>query len=229
MEFIQHVAVAAGTSLTSSPDGAQGQEAELREDEGEGVRSHIHRLIFSFGRQTGVVFGTPRLVIAASSPLCDLLLHRLPPLEDDDYRCRIYFTEEETTEKHVWGLGSDESVGGSSSSHTSIVELIEESIEEEKAVALRQLELDRYLFAPDLLYDLQRLHQRRRLTSNEEVLLLSFMAADEEAFSQRFGKTAQKSGKRKLRRRVKDLAGVLGRGSMQNTPIPKPYVQGRHL
>lgn len=233
----------------------------------------VHRLTIFFGRRTGIVFGSPRIVIT-SSVLCDVLLKGIP-FEDDDYRARIYFTEE-----NEGPLASSSSQNGVTASHSSSSALpacsslqeIKETLEEEQQVALEQLELDRFLFAPDLLYDIARLHQRRLVTRSESVLLPSFRDADdytddadeeeendgfksevnsdpdeggnegEDDFandslpSQRFGMVGNTNAKDKRRRRkwrrksslVRDQSD-LGRGSMHNTPVPKPYVEGRRV
>ncbi|EPY24758.1 hypothetical protein STCU_07019 [Strigomonas culicis] len=130
------------------------------------------------------------------------------------------------------------------------VTMVEETVEAERAAALQHLCLDRYLYAPDLLYDIARLHQRRVVTARDRVLLDSFVDADddednnaaveeaEEAeddgmpTTRRGGERAAKRGARRKTRKTRKAAGELrdlGRGSMQNMPIQKPYVEGRRL
>lgn len=233
----------------------------------------LHRLTIFFGRRTGIVFDSPRLVIT-SSALCDVLLKGIP-FEVDDYRARIYFTEEK--ESPLASSSSRSSVSASHSSSSALparssLQEIKETLEEEQQVALEQLELDRFLFAPDLLYDIVRLHQRRLVTRSESVLIPSFCDADDctndadeeeedDGFenevgsdrdeaknlgeenstndslpSQRFAMGSIMSAKDRHRRRkwrkrsslVRDQSD-LGRGSMHNTPVPKPYVEGRRV
>eukprot|EP00796_Vickermania_ingenoplastis_P008941 gene8941-6273_t len=222
VEFIDQVAENAGIAPPSPPEqsaaAAPGREdkegvdrssvdedaADEMDTEAPATASHlplatspfIYHLTIYFGRRTGVVFGSPRLVLT-SSALCDVLLKGVP-LEEDDYRARIYFTEE--VPKAAAGGGEATSAASflsvaeatASSSKSGAVgsgaalspfcalEAMEESLEQQQRAALESLELDRYLFAPDLLYDLERLQQRRLITSREAVLLDSFADGEED-------------------------------------------------
>lgn len=206
---------------------------------------YVHRLSIPFGRRTGLIYGEPRITLA-SEDLAQYLVKDLK-FDPDDYRSRIYFTrEEQRGQEH----------GTPSSRVVTAFEEVEESMEQEQADALQTLELDRYLMAPDLLLDIAKMHQRRLVTVNEKVLLDSFLDADEDdgiadegedgdanhveasegqapslrARKRRRASTASAKGPRKPHksRRAGDLK-TPGRGSMHNTPIPKPYVQGRSL
>lgn len=256
LQFIDQVAQFAGIlpptspSLSAHTDDKSNPDTEIPEEtvDTEEINASaipssrspfVHHLTIFFGRRTGIVFGSPRIVIN-NSALCNVLLKGIP-FDEDDYRARIYFTEEKSSKEEKAEAASPSSATRSGSA----LEAIEESLEREKALALEHLELDRYLFAPDLLYDIERLHQRRLLTRNESVLLSSFTDGAEDEIEDSEKATSdddtrdilpenvvkqKKRGKSKKNRRWK--AGdqpYLGRGSMQNMRIPKPYVEGRKI
>lgn len=256
-QFIDQVAEQEGIEppSSSSPAGTENEDGEQEDHTAESMSTHhtaspfLHHLTVFFGRRTGIVYGSPRLVLT-SSPLCDALLRGIS-FDPDDYRARIYFTEE----KMPAGQVDDEKGSFNFGAGVSSVRVIEESMEAAQEAALDQLELDRYLFSPDLLYDIQRLHQRRLVTRNEAVLLDSFVDGEEDGNDgtasdenevdggdietggdglnpSRRRKKRKGNGGKKLKKKKKVLAGEqshLGRGSMQNMPIPKPYVQGRRI
>ncbi|KPA77230.1 putative mitochondrial hypothetical protein [Leptomonas pyrrhocoris] len=256
----------------------------------------VHRLHIPFGRRTGLVYGSPKLLLS-SARLATYLTSELT-FDADDFRSRVYFTKLTPAELPAKLQQQQPSSSSSSSSHgeggpsaasDSFAQVrytpIEETVEQEKADALRTLELDRYLFAPDLLLDIAKSHQRRLVTKNEKVLLDAFVDGEEDngdddeednmdaaienddledeesaaaagsgaSSSLRRRRTspsaaAASSPARRLRRHRGTAGGGrsrqhakrptqvragtqkhLGRGSMHNMPIPKPYVQGRKL
>lgn len=301
IQFIEQVASYAGidppppssSSHSSSQDASCSFEKREMEEDGETFLSDksfspatsapqhvtspfVHHLTIYFGRRTGIVFGSPKIVLTSAS-LCDVLLQGVP-FEEDDYRARIYFTEESPSPSPASSSSSPSSVptsfstSSSSLPASSSLQAIKETLADEQQAALEQLELDRFLFAPDLLYDVARLHQRRLVTRSESVLLRSFCDSNhgeeeendeeeegvdveemnghnekqsdgtDEDFtheslpSQRFGMLRRAKAKNKRRRKQKRVTSViageqsdLGRGSMHNTPMPKPYVEGRQI
>lgn len=259
LQFIDQAAASFGieppppASTSHSSDHRHHQEEEGGDATGipRTTSPFVHHLTVFFGRRTGIVFGSPRLVLT-SPALCDALLRGVP-LEPDDYRSRIYFTEEkeEQQQQEQGDTAPHEGKGRTTmrKPYSSPLVALEESLEEEQRLALEHLELDRYLFSPDLLYDIQRLHQRRFITQREAVLLDSFTdGKEDESMGQgeSEGEDADNDGaapsrsegrrgikKKKLKKGVRwRLAAAqkhLGRGSMQNMPIPKPYVQGRRV
>lgn len=278
IQFIEQVASHAG--IPALPPSAPPSPSSSSESSPHTTSPFVHHLTIFFGRRTGIVFGAPKIVLT-SSPLCDVLLQGIP-FEEDDYRSRIYFTEEAASPSTTSPFSSSADAptsrlsASASLPSSSSLQGIKETLEEAQQVALEQLELDRFLFAPDLLYDIARLHQRRLVTRSESVLLRSFRdaandeeedenedeevkedfegmgnhnrneqehlgftdedAADDTLPSQRFGIVRKSKVKNKHRQKKKQkkssLAGDqsdLGRGSMHNTPIPKPYVEGRRV
>lgn len=132
----------------------------------------------------------------------------------------------------------------SGSSPSSFYVEVEDSIAQEQEEMLSSLELDRYLMAPDLMLDIAKIHQQRYVTRGGKVVLDAFIdgeedrmgAEDEEDESEGGGR---KGGVRRRRARRGDDGETvdrrvvaqksLGRGSMHNMPIPKPYVEGRRI
>lgn len=245
----------------------------------------IHHLHIPFGRRTGLVYGSPKLCLS-SIKLANYLTKELT-FDADDFRSRIYFTKLTAAELPISFQEQQqqqqeekrESAGTTTTTTTTgfanvRYTPIEESIQHEQDEALRTLELDRYLFAPDLLIDIAKSHQRRLVTRNEKVLLDAFLDGEEdvvdeededededdavgddspneeeeeEAKTENAGRRPSSSSARRRRRdaggkkRMKKKSGqrrtrvragtqkYLGRGSMHNMPIPKPYVEGRQL
>ncbi|CCW67909.1 unnamed protein product [Phytomonas sp. Hart1] len=204
----------------------------------------IRHLRVPFGRRTGLIYGKPTLELT-STALAHYLVEDLQ-LDPDDYRSQICFTYVELEGEKA----KDGPDGSTPRRRPTTYHEIEETIEHEQAEALRTLELDRYLMAPDLLLDITKSYQLRRLTKNEKVFLDSFLDDDEDNIdglntdhvedddeADKMGtilhkkQKTQKSRKGHIthkKRTVREL-NDLGRGSMQNIPIPKPYVQGRNL
>jgi hypothetical protein len=298
IQLIHHVAQHAGiTPPSSSHDLAHDQQnnvevAEDKDDEDDdGAISRVTspfvlHLHIPFGRRTGLVYGTPKLQLS-SAALATYLTDHLT-FDADDFRNRVFFTkltpaelpsgfrQQQQGEEQPAGEG-DGGPAQMPAGHARVrYTPVEETIEHEQAEALRTLELDRYLFAPDLLLDIVKSHQRRLVTRNEKVLLDAFVDGDEDADDDDDGddddehssnkteeeeeeedvaeaeagarrRTSSLSRRRRRRaggsggggasmkstkRRTKVRAGTqrhLGRGSMHNMPIPKPYVEGRRL
>ncbi|AYU77309.1 hypothetical protein, conserved [Leishmania donovani] len=290
VEMIHQVAEHAGIATPEAPrlsESAAGREGEEGHT-GEGTSSalnhmsspFVRRLHIPFGRRTGLVYGSPKLLLT-SRQLADYLIHQLS-FDPDDFRSRVYFTHtkpeelpsgfQQQQQPHEGGVAGGDAANGDGVAQVTYTP-IEETVEREQDEALRTLVLDRYLFAPDLLLDIAKSHQRRLVTKNEKVLLDAFVdgeedsddeeededggdVEDDDAVSGGSGadgdaesaaasltrrqrprhrhRATSKGGsdKRKspLTRRVS--AGTqkhLGRGSMHNMPIPKPYVAGRNL
>lgn len=178
---------------------------------------YVHRLVLPFGRRTGLVYGTPTLTL--TSPALAAYLVNSLQFDPDDYRNRIYFTTVKESD-----------VQATAGPHSGIVSFaeIEETVEDEKAEALRSLTLDRYLLAPDLLLDIERLHQRRLVTAGEEVLLDAFLDSEEDGVPPAAAVQLRTRDVGTRERRVRAMQH-LGRGSAVNTHIPRPYVEGRRL
>ncbi|KPI84625.1 hypothetical protein ABL78_6330 [Leptomonas seymouri] len=285
IEFIHHVAQHAGIAPPPTPtpsDSTLPHQAEQRtsaeddyDEESASSMSRvtspfIHHLHIPFGRRTGLVYGSPKLCLS-SARLATYLKKELT-FDDDDFRSRIYFTELTPAELPASFQQQPPQHGESnpSASSDSVARVrytpIEETLAKEQEEALRTLELDRYLFSPDLLLDIAKSHQRRLVTKGEKVLLDAFVDGDEDmdndgdddddddddeataasgegssrrqasppsSAARRRRRTAGGGGKGKnIRRRAGVRAGTqkhLGRGSMHNMPIPKPYVEGRPL
>lgn len=198
----------------------------------------VARLHIPFGRRTGIVYGTPTILITSDS-LADYLLRDLT-FDPDDYRSRIYFTE---TKADRWYNG----VGGLSAVSE------EAAVVAEQQQALSTLELDRYLLAPDLLYDMAKMRQRRLVTRRSKLLLHTF--ADDESDMKDthdvegcdasaggnavFGERTEEQNEEEEEDRTRKGGGKaptlkcageykdLGRGSMHSVPLPAPYVRGR--
>ncbi|CAG9571246.1 conserved hypothetical protein [Leishmania major strain Friedlin] len=297
VEMIHQVAEHAGIAASEAPllsESAAGREGDVAGEggeeghTGEGTSSalnhvsspFVRRLHIPFGRRTGLVYGSPKLLLT-SRQLADYLLHRLS-FDPDDFRSRVYFTRtkpeelpsgfQQQQQPREGGGAEGDAANGDGVAQVTYTP-IEETVEREQDEALRTLVLDRYLFAPDLLLDIAKSHQRRLVTKNEKVLLDAFVDGEEDSDAdeededggdvedddavgggsgadgdaesaaatltrrhrrrQRHRATSTGGpGKRKspLTRRVR--AGTqkhLGRGSMHNMPIPKPYVVGRNL
>ncbi|GET87086.1 hypothetical protein, conserved [Leishmania tarentolae] len=286
VEMIHQVAEHAGISSPDAPgsshsaEGREGDATGEEDDEGhtgEGTSSalrhmpspFVRRLHVPFGRRTGLVYGSPKLLLT-SQKLADYLVHQLS-FDPDDFRSRVYFTHTKPEElpggyqrqqPHEGQGAEGDAVNGNKVAQVMYTP-IEETVELEQEEALRTLVLDRYLFAPDLLLDIAKSHQKRLVTKNEKVLLDAFVDGDEDSDEEeeeedkdddaigdadnaaasptprqrhrrRHGSTTKGgSGKRKKSPSTKFVrAGTqkhLGRGSMHNVPIPKPYVEGRNL
>lgn len=278
-EMIHHVAAHAGIAAPHAHPEVRGRDAH----DDQGVEDadgsddmmtgrvsspFIERLHIPFGRRTGLVYGTPKLLLT-SRALADYLVRDLN-FDPDDFRSRVYFTHTTPAElpaafqqqsHDAAGQGGEASPSGRASVQYAP---IEETVEREQDEALRTLELDRYLFAPDLLLDIAKSHQRRLVTKNEKVLLDAFVDGDEDddeadedasdAAGERDADAGDEGGfsadaapqRAQRRRRSRSAAAArrrgrggrparagtlkhLGRGSMHNMPIPKPYVEGRQL
>ncbi|KAK7197499.1 hypothetical protein NESM_000699400 [Novymonas esmeraldas] len=269
LNMIHQVAEHAGVAATATPElgdaratasGDVDVDGNGAEDEDSDMLSRVvspfvRRLHIPFGRRTGLVYGTPKLLLTPPQ-LARYLVDELH-FGPDDFRSRVYFTY--TTPDELPGghhraaaqhATEDDATAAPRTPHTDVAYApIEETVEREKEEALRTLELDRYLFAPDLLLDIAKSHQRRLVTKNERVLLDAFVdgtedeqreAEDEAADGAAAAAAAAAAATTTMRRRrtsrdraVRRVrAGTqkhLGRGSMHNMPIPKPYVQGRTL
>jgi hypothetical protein len=70
------------------------------------------------------------------------------------------------------------------------------------------MDLDRYLLDPDLLYDIEKMHQPRKMTRSGKIYVESFRTTSAASVGE-------------------SNEADIGRGSMQNLPLPVPYVQGR--
>ncbi|CAJ1006747.1 hypothetical protein Q4I28_002062 [Leishmania naiffi] len=296
VEMIHQVAEHAGIATPKAhhpPRSASGLENDTtRKEDEEGYTDKeassvlscmsspfVRRLHIPFGRRTGLVYGSPKLLLT-SPQLADYLIHQLT-FDPDDFRSRVYFTrtnpeelpsgyqqQQQPHEGGGAGCGAANSDGVAQVTYTPI----EETVEREQDEALHTLVLDRYLFAPDLLLDIAKSHQRRLVTKNEKVLLNAFLDGEEDSDDdeadedgediedgdatggdsgvdddakdaaaslarrqrQRHrAKSSRGSSKKKKSRPIcRVRAGTqkhLGRGSMHNMPIPKPYVEGRNL
>lgn len=188
------------------------EEADLTSAVPRVTSPFVSRIHIPFGRRTGIVYGTP-IIEVTSAALAQYLLHKIT-FDPDDYRNRIHFTEvaSETSNTEEKWTNKDEA----------------EIVQMEQQEALETLELDRYLFAPDLLYDIARMRQKRLVTRQSKLLLHTF--ADEEKLADGDGGDGDGRAVEGTRdgelRRVGDYK-ALGRGSMQNMPLAVPYVQGR--
>ncbi|CCW64235.1 unnamed protein product [Phytomonas sp. EM1] len=224
---------------------------DLEENDEDSAIPHItspfiRHLRIPFGRRTGLVYGKPTLELT-SAALAHYLVEDLH-LDPDDYRSQIHFAFVDSD----FTKGRRDRDSSTSRRRPTTYHEIEESVEHEQTEALRTLELDRYLMAPDILLDITKAHQRRRLTRNEKVLLDSFLDDNddenntEEINEDRVGRSdgadevnaighkkqkVQNSHKGSIARKKRTVRELTqpGRGSMQNMPIPKPYVQGRNL
>ncbi|KAG8341472.1 hypothetical protein ERJ75_001008500 [Trypanosoma vivax] len=244
VEFLHQVAEHASIEFPRSKPGevrsGSGMNGDTNEDSAvpHTVSPFIARIHIPFGRRTGIVYGTPTIHVK-SNDLANYLLGGLE-FDLDDYRRRIYFTEAECNTS-MRGLRMDD----------------ETAADVEQEQALSTLELDRYLLAPDLLYDISRMRQWRLITQKSKVLLRTF--TDEEASTTPFlddhdfkrsrenaGTNSptepEQSGLAGLKPRRNDSRGIgenrrasrcageykdLGRGSVHSIHLPTPYVQGR--
>lgn len=188
IEFIDQVAAHAGIK----PSPAAVEELRRREEEEAAATDDddgsdaipratspfVRHLFIPFGRRTGLVYGSPALHLT-SSALASYLLKDLR-FDPDDYRERIYFTEETDEMK-----GGETMAASSSSSAGAVPRVrfvdVEETVEHEQAEAMRTMELDRYLLAPDVLLDIAKMNQRRLVTRNEKVVLDAFRDGPEDA------------------------------------------------
>lgn len=153
----------------------------------------VRRVRIPFGRKTGVLYGDP-VVEVTSSHVADALLS-LTFDEYSDARRRLHFTEVDLQE-----YDAKRDFAKSRAARE----------EQEDAQALATLDLDRFLLDPDLLYDMKKRRQRRRLTVRDSIDVPSF----------RNDVTKPTVGEQG------DL-NTIGRGNHQNLDIPMPYVQGR--
>ncbi|KAG5509395.1 hypothetical protein JKF63_06705 [Porcisia hertigi] len=295
VEMIHQIADHAGIAEPQAPHAfhsASGREATAaggedgKDDTDEGASSalsrmsspFVRRLHIPFGRRTGIVYGSPKLLLT-SPQLADYLIHELT-FDPDDFRNRVYFTRSKTEEvprsyQKPQQLHGERGVDHEAATDNGVAQVvytpIEETVEREQDEALRTLELDRYLFAPDLLLDIAKAHQRRLVTKREKVLLDAFVdgeedseeneeeeedgeggnsaiGGDRDADDSAESRTASATRHRQRRPRFTSSGGStkrkrshprrnvragtqkhLGRGSMHNMPIPKPYVEGRNL
>ncbi|EKF28128.1 hypothetical protein MOQ_008135 [Trypanosoma cruzi marinkellei] len=240
MQFLHQVAEHAG--IEPPPEAAQGNGTEERangkeqeEEEEEDMTSavphvtspFVARMHIPFGRRTGIVCGSP-IIKLTSDALAGYLLNDLN-FEPDDYRSRIYFTEVLNDKHHEAKtmVNKDEAA----------------LLKMEQQEALESLELDRYLMAPDLLYDIAKMRQRRLVTRRSKLLLHTF--ADDDSLEEGEDGKDQSEEKdddstnenkrvrsRKHKKSKKTLRCVgeykeLGRGSVHSVPLAMPYVQGR--
>ncbi|KAH9597927.1 hypothetical protein LSM04_006945 [Trypanosoma melophagium] len=254
VEFLHQVAEHAGIEPPTLSSCSQEREKEnennekgrkeQNEEEEEDTTSavpyvtspFVNRMHIPFGRRTGIICGGP-IIQLTSNDLAHYLLHELT-FDPDDYRNRIYFTEVVNVNKQDNNNNNNNTMMMSSA-----VSLSEkEAMEAEQQEALGTLELDRYLLAPDLLYDIARMRQRRLVTKSSKLLLETFADDDgkkEEAEregeeqlmesvenSQKKKKAKKNKKKRKTLRRVGECK-EMGRGSMHSIPLAVPYVQGR--
>lgn len=293
VEMIHQVAEHADIAAPEAPRSSESAAGEEDEEghTGEGTSSalnhvsspFVRRLHIPFGRRTGLVYGSPKLLLT-SRQLADYLIHELS-FDPDDFRSRVYFThtkpeelprgyQQQQQQPHEGGSAGGDAANGDGVAHVTYTP-IEETVEREQDDALRTLVLDRYLFAPDLLLDIAKSHQRRLVTKNEKVLLDAFVDgeedSDDEAEDEDGGNVEDDDAvsgvsgadgdaervaasltrhqrRRRQRHRATSKGGPgkrqkssptrrvragtqkhLGRGSMHNMPIPKPYVAGRNL
>lgn len=220
ISFIDEVAHHAGIPEPVVPD-SETQEGNGTSSESaipQKTSHYVARVKVFFGRRTGLVYGSHLLTVRPAA-LAKYLVNDLQ-FEPHDFRSRMYFTMEESA--------STEGETAAQKTVTSFAD-VAESVDEEQEAALRTLELDRYLLAPDLLYDIAKMNQRRLLTSNEQIVIDSFLDSPEEVSSAngRSGRRGKGTRRRKTRK-AKEQEDT-GRGSLLNSRIPKPYVQGRSL
>lgn len=190
IKFVDSIAARLADTTTTPSEGAN--EA----DETSALPNssiNVHRVRIPFGRKTGVIYGEP-IVELNSSAVADALLS-LKFDEYSDSRRRMYFTEVDAAE-----YASRQSTAASR----------QQKEDDEDALALSTLDLDRFLLDPDLLYDMKKRRQRRRLTLRESIDLKSFRDKDDQEL-------------------VTDQGDInlMGRGNAQNLDIPIPYVRGR--
>ncbi|EKF98641.1 hypothetical protein TCSYLVIO_010460 [Trypanosoma cruzi] len=240
MQFLHQVAEHAGIDPppeATQDNGTEGSanSKEHEEEEEEDMTSalpnvtspFVARMHIPFGRRTGIVCGPP-IIQLTSDALAGYLLNDLN-FEPDDYRSRIYFTELVNDKYHE---------------ATRMVEKDEAALlKMEQQEALESLELDRYLMAPDLLYDIAKMRQRRLVTRRSKLLLHTFADDDrpdegEDGKDQSEVKDDDPTNENKrvrLRRHKKSKKTLrcvgeykeLGRGSVHSVPLALPYVQGR--
>ncbi|TPP46245.1 hypothetical protein CGC21_4720 [Leishmania donovani] len=243
VEMIHQVAEHAGIATPEAPrlsESAAGREGEEGHT-GEGTSSalnhmsspFVRRLHIPFGRRTGLVYGSPKLLLT-SRQLADYLIHQLS-FDPDDFRSRVYFTHtkpeelpsgfQQQQQPHEGGVAGGDAANGDGVAQVTYTP-IEETVEREQDEALRTLVLDRYLFAPDLLLDIAN-----GADGDAESAAASLTRRQRPRHRHRAtSKGGSDKRKSPLTRRVS--AGTqkhLGRGSMHNMPIPKPYVAGRNL
>lgn len=177
--------VSSTTGTSGSP--AAGDASALSQS------AFVKRVRIPFGRRTGVLYGDPTLELT-SNEVADALLN-LNFDEYSDSRRRIHFTEVSLAEYEAKERAA----------------AVRKKLEEdEDDLALSTLDLDRFLLDPDLLFDMKKRRQRRRLTLKERINVESFREREDAAAVEEQGEI-----------------GLLGRGSAQNLGIPAPYVQGR--
>ncbi|RNF25832.1 uncharacterized protein Tco025E_01932 [Trypanosoma conorhini] len=219
LQFLHQVAEHAG--IAPPPDAAAAAAAEDEEDEASAVphvtSPFVARMHIPFGRRTGIVFGSPTIQLT-SEALARYLLRDLN-FDPDDYRSRIYFTEVAGDTRHASTAPPTDP---------------EASLRREQQEALETLELDRYLMAPDLLYDIAKMRQRRLVTRRSKLLLRTFADAEspaeapdaDPAGETKSGRSAQRKNSPQTLRCAGDYK-ELGRGSVHSVPLALPYVQGR--
>jgi hypothetical protein len=199
VKFIDVVATNVGATGTKPPEGGVFPEDDTQRNEKDVMdtalsqSAFVRRVRIPFGRRTGVLYGDP-VVEVTSDVVADALLS-LTFDEYSDSRRRLRFTEEDADAHSAKELAASTRM---------------QREETEDALALATLELDRFLLDPDLLYDMKKRRQGRRLTLKEKIRVDTFRESDED-------ETVGSQG---------DLSS-LGRGSSQNLDIPLPYVQGR--
>lgn len=188
VEMIDAVASKIG-AVPPQDEGRGGSETSLQRS------PFVRRVRIPFGRKTGVAYGQP-LVEVTLDAVADALLS-LDMSEYSDSRRRIMFEE---VDPKTFPDGS------------TWQRLRQVQEDEEDCQTLETLELDRYLLDPDLLYDIDKRRQRRRVTSRETIRLPTFRT-QEEAIT--------------VADHDEDSAMEIGRGSVQNARVPVPYVRGR--
>ncbi|RNF07087.1 hypothetical protein TraAM80_03574 [Trypanosoma rangeli] len=237
LQFLHQVAEHAGIAPPSSAaateaDGHRHEEEDADDEDVTSAVPHVTspfvaRMHIPFGRRTGIVYGAPIIQLTSEALVCYLLNDlRFDP---DDYRSRIYFTEVVGDMHHAFTTTATELTDA------------EESLKQEQRDALETLELDRYLMAPDLLYDMAKMRQRRLVTRRSKLLLHTFAdtespaedAADEanehEDDPASESKDRRLTGQKKSRQTLRCAGDYkeLGRGSIHSVPLALPYVQGR--
>ncbi|ESL10701.1 hypothetical protein TRSC58_01561 [Trypanosoma rangeli SC58] len=237
LQFLHQVAEHAGiappfSATATEADGHHHEEEDADDEDVTSAVPHVTspfvaRMHIPFGRRTGIVYGAPIIQLTSEALVCYLLNDlRFDP---DDYRSRIYFTEVVSDVRHAFTTTATELTDA------------EASLKQEQRDALETLELDRYLMAPDLLYDMAKMRQRRLVTRRSKLLLHTFADAESPAedaadeADEHVDDPASESKNRRLTRQKKSRQTLrcagdykeLGRGSIHSVPLALPYVQGR--
>jgi hypothetical protein len=196
VKFVDSVASRVGAAASVESSGKDSHHGDADDDEPSALpnsSTHVHRVRIPFGRKTGVIYGEP-VIELNSSAVADALL-TLTFDEYSDSRRRLHFSE----------VDADDYASKQTSAASR-----QQKEDEEDALALSTLDLDRFLLDPDLLYDMKKRRQRRRLTLRESIDIPSFRDNVDQPTVMDQGDT-----------------NLIGRGSPQNLDIPVPYVRGR--